>query len=46
MARAYLSAHDAKMSTRTWVAVMREMGTPWNRIFAGTLRANLVLESL
>jgi hypothetical protein len=24
MARAYLSAHDAKMSTRTWVAVMRE----------------------
>ena len=27
MARAYLSAHDAKMSTRTWIAVMREMGT-------------------
>ena len=27
MARAYLSAHDAKMSTRTWMAVMREMGT-------------------
>ena len=27
MARAYLSAHDPKMSTRTWVAVMREMGT-------------------
>jgi len=27
MARAYLSAHDAKMSTRTWAAVMREMGT-------------------
>ena len=26
MARAYLSAHDAKMSTRTWAAVMREMG--------------------
>jgi hypothetical protein len=25
MARAYLSAHDAKMSTRTWMAVMREM---------------------
>jgi hypothetical protein len=22
MARAYLSAHDAKMSTRTWTAVM------------------------
>jgi hypothetical protein len=27
MARAYLSAHDPKMSTRTWMAVMREMGT-------------------
>ena len=27
MARAYLSAHDAKMNTRTWLAVMREMGT-------------------
>ena len=27
MARAYLSAHDSKMSTRTWMAVMREMGT-------------------
>jgi hypothetical protein len=27
MARAYLSAHDAKMSTRTWSAVMREIGT-------------------
>ena len=27
MARAYLSAHDAKMSIRTWAAVMREMGT-------------------
>ena len=27
MARAYLSAHDAKMSTRTWMAVMREMGS-------------------
>ena len=26
MARAYLSAHDAKMKTRTWAAVMREMG--------------------
>ena len=27
VARAYLSAHDAKMNTRTWIAVMREMGT-------------------
>ena len=27
MARAYLSAHDGNMSTRTWAAVMREMGT-------------------
>ena len=27
MARAYLSAHDVRMSTRTWMAVMREMGT-------------------
>ena len=27
MARAYLSAHDAKMSTRTWSAVMREIVT-------------------
>jgi hypothetical protein len=27
MARAYLSAHDTKMSTRTWAVVMREMGT-------------------
>jgi hypothetical protein len=27
MARAYLSAHDAKLSTRTWSAVMREIGT-------------------
>ena len=27
MARAYLSAHDSKMNTRTWMAVMREMGT-------------------
>jgi hypothetical protein len=26
MARAYLSAYDAKMKTRTWAAVMREMG--------------------
>ncbi|MGA9577197.1 MAG: hypothetical protein WBV90_06225 [Terrimicrobiaceae bacterium] len=26
MARAYLFAHDAKMKTRTWAAVMREMG--------------------
>jgi site-specific recombinase XerD len=27
MARAYPSVHDPRMSTRTWVAVMREMGT-------------------
>ena len=27
MARAYLSARDPKMSTRTWAAVMREMAT-------------------
>ena len=45
MARAYLAAHDSKMSTRTWMAVMREMGTH-GIASTKTLRAGLLLESV
>ena len=38
MARTYLFAHHAKMKTRTWAAVMREMGPTESHLYRSGAR--------